>query len=551
MTNKIQSEIQIKEISQKLLTDDCRKFLNALHFQFDPERKKLLEARRKKELALNAGANLDFLTETSQVRSSDWKVAKTPQDLNSRRIEITGPAEPKMIINALNSGANVFMADLEDALSPTWENILVGHHALSQAVRKNLSYQNEAGKKYELKNETATLIVRPRGLHLIEENYHIDIQTGSEPHRESICGSLFDFGVYFFHNAQELIRTGRTPAFYLPKLESHLEARWWNQVFVKAQDLLKVPQGTIRATVLIETILAAFEMDEILFELKDHAAGLNAGRWDYLFSLIKKHCHRSEFILPDRSQLTMATGFMSAYAKLLVQTCHRRGAHAIGGMAAFIPNRKEPQVTELALKKVSEDKAREAKLGFDGSWVAHPDLVAVAKKEFDAILGDKPNQKEVIPTGAVTAKDLLDLKIEGGKVTESGVRTNISVSLQYIERWLGGLGAVAINNLMEDAATAEISRTQLWQWLHHQSKLEDGRVFSRDLYLIWRADELKKIGDTQSSVNLERAMTILDDLVLQNDFTEFLTLKSYPRLLEPEKLFVNWSLPQTQKPTTV
>lgn len=512
-----------QENQTQVLTPDCCAFINALHHKFESKRRELIAARHVRAENLLAVEKLDFLKETESVRQASWQVATTPADLQDRRIEITGPAEAKMIINALNCGAKVFMADLEDALSPTWANLIDGQLALSQAVRRTLVFKNEAGKEYHLNSKTATLVVRPRGLHLMELNYKVD--------GEPICGSLFDFGVFFFHNVREQLKTGQTPAFYLPKLESHLEARWWNQVFVEAQNLLMIPQGTIRATVLIETILAAFEMEEILFELKDHAAGLNAGRWDYIFSLIKKHCSRPEFMLPDRGQVTMATGFMSAYAELLVQTCHRRGAHAIGGMAAFIPNRKEPLVTENALKKVSEDKAREAGLGFDGSWIAHPDLAPVAQKEFDQVLGTRPHQKDKIPTRKILASELLDLKIAGGQITEAGVRTNISVSLQYVERWLAGLGAVAINNLMEDAATAEISRTQLWQWIHHGAALADGRKMTAELYQTWRDEEHLKIEKSQAAPHLAEAKTLLDELILQKDFTEFLTLKAYPGLL--------------------
>ncbi len=534
----------IKIIQTEVLTSELLQFLHTLHARFEPGRRELIKARADRATKIARGEELDFLAATEDVRTSVWQVAPTPQDLQDRRVEITGPAEAKMIINALNCGAKVFMADLEDSLSPTWLNILGGHQSLSAAVRKTLAFENEAGKKYTLDAASkTTLIVRPRGLHLMEENFSVNEGVASSP----ISGSLFDFGVYFFHNAKELIRQGRTPAFYLPKLESHLEARWWNEVFIEAQNLLSIPVGTIRATVLIETILASFEMDEILFELKHHAAGLNAGRWDYIFSLIKKHANNAKYILPDRVQVTMSTGFMSSYAELLVQTCHRRGAHAIGGMAAFIPNRKEPDVTKTALEKVAQDKAREAALGFDGSWVAHPDLIAVAMKEFDQVLGAKPNQKQKIPARKVTARDLLDTRIPGGKITEAGIRNNINVSLQYIERWLSGLGAVAIHNLMEDAATAEISRSQLWQWLHFNVEIDAPSEtikprFNRDLYLIWRADEMKKIQQTTAAPLIERAMTILDELVMQKEFAEFLTTKAYHRLLAPESLFVNWSL---------
>jgi malate synthase len=529
----------------EVLTPAVIDFILSLHAKFEVPRRKLLEARTQRTERIASGEAIEFLAATENVRRQDWKVAEAPEDLQDRRVEITGPAEPKMIINALNCGAKVFMADLEDSLAPTWNSILSGHKALSEAVRKTLTFENESGRNYSLDlNSKTTLVVRPRGLHMLEENFQIVDGGEATP----ISASLFDFGVFFFHNAKALLSQNRTPAFYLPKLESHLEARWWNQVFVESQRLLQVPQGSLRATVLIETILAAFEMDEILFELKDHAAGLNAGRWDYIFSLIKKNAHNPRFILPDRAQVTMSTGFMSSYAELLVQTCHRRGAHAIGGMAAFIPNRKEPEVTRLALEKVAQDKAREASLGFDGSWVAHPDLVSVALAEFDRVLGDRAHQKEKISSRQILAADLLNTQVSDGKITELGIRNNISVSLQYIERWLSGVGAVAINNLMEDAATAEISRSQLWQWLHFGVEIETQEKskvrFGRDLYLIWRSDEMKKIQQALPSPRLERAMTILDDLVLQKQFSEFLTLKAYHRLLVPEKLFVNWSLAQ-------
>jgi malate synthase len=534
----------------EVLTPAVIDFILKLHGKFEEPRKKLLDARALRAQNITDGEEPKFLAATESVRLQNWKVADTPADLQDRRVEITGPAEPKMIINALNCGAQVFMADFEDSLSPNWGNILDGHKALTEAVRKTLSFQNESGKNYSLDQDSkTTLIVRPRGLHLLEENFQIvdgDVT-------EVISASLFDFGVYFFHNAKVLLSQKRTPAFYLPKLESHLEARWWNQVFVEAQRLMQIPQGSIRATVLIETILAAFEMDEILFELKEHSSGLNAGRWDYIFSLIKKNAYNSKHILPDRAQVTMATGFMSSYAELLVQTCHRRGAHAIGGMAAFIPNRKEPEVTRAALEKVAQDKAREAALGFDGSWVAHPDLISVAFKEFEKVLGTKLNQKEKMPTRKILAADLLNTSITGGEITEQGIRNNINVSLQYIERWLSGVGAVAINNLMEDAATAEISRSQLWQWLHFEVEIktiENTKVhFNRDLYLIWRSDEMKKIQQQLPAPRIERAMTILDDLVLQKEFCEFLTLKAYHRLLVPEQLFINWSLANTNTDT--
>lgn len=505
----------------QLFSHDAAKFVHELHHRFNSERLALLQKRKERDVFLREGGQLEFLKETESVRKSDWSVAPAPADLNDRRVEITGPAEPKMIINALNSGAKVFMADFEDSLSPTWTNIVEGQKALFHAVRHDLEFTNENGKTYKLNPQTATLVVRPRGLHLEEENYRI---LG-----EPVSASLFDFGFFFFHNAYELIHRGSGPYFYLPKMESHLEARWWNQVFEFAQDYLKIPRGTIRATCLIETINAAFEMDEILFELKDHAAGLNAGRWDYIFSYIKKFHVKQEALLPDRAQVTMSTPFMQAYCELLVKTCHRRKAHAMGGMSAFIPNRKEPEVTRQALEKVSQDKAREAALGFDGTWVAHPDLIPVAEEQFNKVLGNHPHQKQVMPAADVTARDLLTPRIKNARVTEAGVRANINVALLYIEKWLGGLGAVALHNLMEDAATAEISRGQLWQWLNHQVKLDNGKVLTRELYSQLEKEEFNKI-DPEAAPYLSEALKILNCLVLSREFADFLTLESYETL---------------------
>jgi malate synthase len=504
-----------------LFSSKLQEFLLKLHERFDDRRRDLLSQRTLKTLRLRNGEKLDFLEETKHVRAAQWRVANVPSDLLNRRIEITGPAEPKMIINALNSGANVFMADLEDSLSPTWDNLMIGQQALYQAVRKNLSFTNEAGKEYRMNDQVATLIVRPRGLHLEEMNWYFDGQVGS--------GSLIDFGIYFFHNAQELLTRSSGPYFYIPKLESHLEARWWNDVFAFAEAYLGIPKGSIRATCLIETINAAFEMDEILFELRDYAAGLNAGRWDYIFSFIKKHSQQAWAILPDRNQVTMSTPFLSAYCHLLVQTCHKRGAHAIGGMSAFIPNRKEPEVTTQALEKVSADKRREAGIGFDGSWVAHPDLVLIARAEFDRVLGTAPHQKHVVPDVAISAADLLSPRIPDAKITEAGVRLNINVALLYIDRWLDGVGAAAIHNLMEDAATAEISRSQLWQWLHHGAKLDDQRIFTRELFLDLFDSELGKLKVAECP-NLVTSAKILRELVLSESFQEFLTVRSYKEL---------------------
>jgi len=508
--------------SAVVLTPDALAFIAQLQREFNAIREELLRRRADRQAQLDGGAVFEFPEETAALRGEDWRVAPTPDDLQRRHVEITGPTERKMMINALNSGADVFMADFEDALSPTWENVLQGQINLMDAVRRTIALDSPEGKQYRLNERTATLLVRPRGWHLTEKNVLVDGQP--------ISASLFDFGLYFFHNAHELMRRGSGPYFYLAKLEGRREARLWNDVFNQAQDLLQIPRGTIRATVLIETIAAAFEMDEILFELRSHAAGLNAGRWDYIFSLIKKLRTRPDSILPDRAQVTMTVPFMRAYTELLVKTCHRRGAHAIGGMAAFIPNRKDPQVTETALSKVREDKLRESGDGFDGTWVAHPDLVPVAKSVFDAALGDRPHQKDRLREDVqVTAAQLRDIRVPGGGVSEAGVRLNINVALQYLAAWLGGNGAVAINNLMEDTATAEISRAQLWQWIKHGARLADGTVMTADLYERLRLEELGRLGAARSAL-LEEAAEILDQLVLNDKFVDFLTLIAYPKL---------------------
>ncbi|MEO8638387.1 MAG: malate synthase A [Chloroflexota bacterium] len=509
--------------TEEVLTPDALAFVAHLHRSFDERRRDLLRARTERQAEFDAGAFPDFLPETAQIRDDPtWRVASAPADLEDRRVEITGPVEPKMMINALNSGAKVFMADLEDALSPTWENVVTGQWAVREAVRRRLTFQT-AEKSYALQPEIATLVIRPRGWHLEETHLKVD---GSP-----ISASLFDFGLAFFHNAREQLDRGSGPYFYLPKLESHLEARLWNDVFLDAQAQLDIPRGSIRATVLIETILAAFEMDEILWELREHASGLNAGRWDYIFSLIKKFHTRSDMILPDRAQVTMAVPFMRAYQQLLVRTCHARGAHAIGGMSAFIPNRRQPDVTENALARVREDKQREAGDGSDGTWVAHPDLVPVAAEVFDRVLGDRPNQKHRLrPDVRVSAGELLDTRVEGGRVTEAGVSTNVSVALQYLASWLGGNGAAAINNLMEDAATAEISRSQLWQWRVHGVTLDDGRPMSPDLYATIRDLELERLRASSPDFRWTDAVSVLDDLILSDDFAEFLTLAAYPML---------------------
>ncbi|MBK9617583.1 MAG: malate synthase A [Candidatus Obscuribacter sp.] len=528
--NKTESKVESKAIEQ-ILTADAKKFLFALHRKFNPTRQDLLAARSMRQVEIDNGAMPDFLASTKGVRESQWQVAKAPADLDDRRVEITGPVERKMMINALNSGAKVFMADLEDSLSPTWANVIDGQVNLYDAVRGTLAFTSPEGKVYALKerSELATLVVRPRGWHLTEQNFEVD--------GEPISASLFDFGLYFLHNAEALIARQSGPYFYLPKMESHLEARLWQDVFCFAQDWLKIPRGTIRATVLIETILAAFEMDEILFELKEHAAGLNAGRWDYIFSLIKKCRKHNRFTLPDRAQVTMAVPFMSTYARLLVETCHKRGAHAIGGMAAFIPSRKDEQVNQNAFAKVKEDKQREVGLGFDGTWVAHPDLVPVAREIFDSVLKDKPNQKDVSgkdesgkSDAAKLSEALLDTRIDGGKVTTSGVAANVDVALQYIESWLRGVGAAAIHNLMEDAATAEIARAQIWQWIKSETKTAEGDVVTSALYEKLRDEALAKLS-AQPGNRYSEAAKILDQIILSDQFVEFLTIPAYKQLL--------------------
>ena len=502
--------------SERVLTDDALAFVARLHREFNPTREALLGARTERQRELDAGASPRFLETTARVRESEWRVAPAPRDLRDRRVEITGPVERKMMINALNSGASCFMADFEDALSPTWENVIGGQGNLIDAVRRRLTFTNPDGKTYRLNERTATLIVRPRGWHLLERHVRVD--------DEPVSASLFDFGLYFFHNATELLDRDTGPYFYLPKMESHREARLWNDVFVAAQEWLGIPRGTIRATPLIETILAALEMDEILYELREHAAGLNAGRWDYIFSSIKKFRLRPEVMLPDRVQVTMTVPFMRAYTELLVKTCHRREAHAMGGMAAFVPSRRDAQVNELALAKVRDDKLRESGDGFDGTWVAHPDLVPVARTVFDGVLGGNPNQKSrQRPEVDVSAEQILDVRVPGGTVSMNGVKNNIGVALQYLEAWMRGSGAVAIYNLMEDTATAEISRAQLWQWLRHGADV-DGQPFTAAMYERMRDAELAELSAAGGHTRLRDAAALLDELVLDDDFAEFLTL---------------------------
>lgn len=508
----------------RIVTPQALRFLQLLAREFEPRRKALLQRRMQVQQDIQRGAQPDFLTETREVRDRSWTVAPAPADLDDRRVEITGPVERKMMINALNSGAKVFMADFEDALSPPWANVIAGQANCLDAVRRTLEYASPEGKRYQLGETLATLVVRPRGWHLQEKHLLVD--------GEPMSASLFDFGLYCFHNARELLDRRSGPYFYLPKLENHLEARLWNEVFVLSQEELGIPAGTIRATVLIESILAAFEMDEILYELRDHAAGLNAGRWDYLFSIIKNFRDRPEFLLPDRAQLTMTVPFMHAYTELLVKTCHRRGAHAIGGMAAFIPSRRDSEVNATALARVREDKTREASAGYDGAWVAHPDLVPLVDEVFRGVLGARPNQKSRQRDDVQGRREeLVDVRVPGGRVTEAGVRGNISVALQYLAAWLGGSGAVAINNLMEDAATAEISRSQLWQWIRHQATTEDGKPITLERCRTILGEETDKLAAAGGDLErLGSAGELLDGLFSAKTFPEFLTLAAYEKL---------------------
>jgi malate synthase len=492
----------------EILSAEALAFVAELHRRFDGTRRRLLAARAERQARIDAGELPDFLPETREVREGDWRVAPVPADLQDRRVEITGPVDRKMVINALNSGARCFMADFEDANTPTWRNNLDGQANLIDAIERTIELDT-GEKTYRLGHDPAVLLVRPRGWHLPERHVLVD--------GDQVSGSLFDFGLYLFHNGRRLLEKGSGPYLYLPKLESHLEARLWNDVFVFAEEELDLPPGSIKATVLIETILAAFEMEEILFELRDHSAGLNAGRWDYIFSFIKKFRERDEFVLPDRAQVTMTVPFMRAYSELLVKTCHRRGAHAMGGMAAFVPSRRDPEVNEVALTRVRDDKRREAGDGFDGTWVAHPDLVPVATEEFDAVLGTRPNQVERLREEVdVAAGDLLDVHVPEGEITDEGVRMNVSVGLRYLESWLRGSGAVAIYNLMEDAATAEISRSQIWQWLRH------GRI-EREQVVAFEEAELAEAGEGRWA----DARALFDEVALSEELAEFLTLPAY------------------------
>jgi malate synthase len=521
----IEIEAEIPEVYERILTPEALSFLSKLHRTFNATRAEILISRIERKKEIDKGVLPDFLPETESVRNNtQWKIGSTPPDLEKRFVEITGPTERKMMINAFNSGANIFMADFEDSISPTWERVLEGQINLCDAVNHTLTMKTEEGKEYKLNEKIAVLMVRPRGWHLVEKHFLIE---GSP-----MSASLFDFGLFFFHNAHKLIQKGSAPYFYLPKLESYLEARLWNDVFLFAQKELSIPTGTIKATVLIETILAAFEMDEILWELKEHSAGLNAGRWDYIFSIIKKFNFHNHFVFPDRIQISMTVPFMKAYTELLVETCHKRGAHAIGGMAANIPSRKDKEVNEISLQKVREDKLRESQDGFDGTWVAHPDLVPVAMGIFEKALGNKPNQKNYLKKMIHSKQEaLLNFTIPDSQVTENGIRLNISVALQYLESWLRGTGAVGIFNMMEDAATAEISRAQLWQWIHSQATLKDGRKIDEDLFNKILNEEFEKIQSLPTEHSkLNEAKKLLETIVLNKQFEEFLTLSAYDQL---------------------
>jgi malate synthase len=515
----------------EVLTPEALGLIAALQRELGPRRAELLGARARRQQELSGGAMLDFLADTRAVREdSSWRVSPPAPGLTDRRVEITGPTDKKMTINALNSGAKVWLADFEDANTPLWDNMVTGQLNLADALDRKIDFTSPDGKSYQLRpaDELATIVVRPRGWHLDEKHLLVD--------GERVSGSLFDFAVYFANCAQRQLAAGQGPYFYLAKMESHLEARLWNDAFNLAQDRLGIPRGTIRATVLIETIPAAFEMDEILYELRDHSAGLNAGRWDYMFSIIKKFRTRGrEFLLPERNSVTMTAPFMRAYTELLVRTCHRRGAHAIGGMAAFIPSRRDPAVNATALAKVRDDKTRESRDGFDGSWVAHPDLVPVCREIFDGVLGDAPNQLGRLRDDVqVSAAELLAIDKTPGAITEAGLRNNVSVGLQYLANWLAGTGAVAIFNLMEDAATAEIARSQVWQWLHNDVILAEGPPVSRGLVEQIISEELAIIrqqsGPAFDAARYDEAVALFKEVALADDYAEFLTIPAYERM---------------------
>jgi malate synthase len=517
----------VTEIHAEILTPEALAFVVGLQRNFNGRRKELLKARAARQERIDAGEKPDFLEETKNIREAEWTVAPLPADILDRRVEITGPVDRKMIINALNSGAKVFMADFEDSSTPTWANLLDGQINLRDAIRRTITYTDPAsGKQYQLNETTAVLFVRARGWHLEERHIAVD--------GEPMSGSIFDFGLYLFHNAKELLARGSGPYFYLPKMESHLEARLWNDIFVEAQNQLGLPQGTIKATVLIETILASFEMDEILYELREHSAGLNCGRWDYIFSFIKKFSRDAHAVLPDRGQVTMTTHFMRSYSKLCIKTCHRRKVHAMGGMSAYIPIKSDPVANEKAIAQVRADKEREASDGHDGTWVAHPGLVPVAMEVFDRLMPG-PNQiAKQLPEYSATAEDLL--QVPSGEITEAGLRQNVAVGLGYVEAWLRGIGCVPLFNLMEDAATAEISRAQLWQWVHQHAKMNDGRVVDLGLVESIISAELEKQKDDPSRLAAySKAADLLRKLLRAERFTEFLTIPAYEYVLKQEK----------------
>ncbi len=533
-TQGVEISAPIEGRHAEILTPEAIEFLALLHRTFDGERRRLLELRTQRQAELDAGATLDFLSETAGVRAGVWTVAPPPAGLQNRRVEITGPTTAKMVINALNSGAPGFMADFEDSNSPYWSNMIGGQVNLADAVRHRLEFDSPEGKEYRLDDEVATLLVRPRGWHLPERHVHID--------GEPMAGALMDFGLYFLHNAQELLDRGSGPFFYLPKLQSHREARLWNDVFTLAERHAGVPHGSIRATVLIETLPAAFEMDEILYELRDHSAGLNAGRWDYIFSTIKSQRTRPDAILPDRTAVSMTVPFMRAYTELLVATCHKRGAFAMGGMSAFLPSRTDEEQNQASMQKVREDKQREAEAGFDGTWVAHPDFVAPALEQFDAVLGDKPNQIDrQRPDVSVGRDDLLAVDQTPGEITEAGLRANVNIGIQYLSAWLRGNGAAGIYGLMEDAATAEISRSQVWQWITHGAKLSSGEPVTRELVQRLEDEELETIrGEIGDDEWFERegrpklAKRLFEEVALADELADFLTLPAYEALLRIE-----------------
>ncbi len=520
---KIQFSNKVDNYYPEILTDDAFMFLTALHEKFNAKRHALVSRRISEQKVFDTGKFPEFPRETKHIREGNWRASDIPLDMQDRRVEITGPVNRKMIINALNSGAKTFMADLEDSNAPTWKNTIEGQQDLLDANNKTISvYDSRKDKLYQLHDKTAILLVRPRGLHLNERHILIN--------NEEASGSLVDFGLYVFHNTKIMLENGTAPYFYLPKLEHYLEARWWNEVFAFAQEYLQVPQGTFKATVLVETITASFQLDEIIYELKEHIVGLNCGRWDYIFSYIKKFRNHPNFVVPNRDQVTMTTPFMDAYAKLVVQRCHKRGILAIGGMAAQIPIKNDEQANAVALEKVRKDKEREVKNGHDGTWVAHPDLVEVAMNEFNKHM-PTPNQLHVLREDVhITEQDLVE--IPKGTVTEAGIRKNINVGILYTEAWLRGHGAVALYNLMEDAATAEISRTQVWQWLKNEVSLDDNRKFNLELYVQFFDDEVQKIKNQITQDNIENtkfklAIELFNTLVTQSEFEEFLTLPAY------------------------